>query len=720
MNNAIIRKTIVFGLFLIPFIPLYVSTSMFFPFITGKNFAFRIIVEIVFALWALLAIRDASYRPRKTPILLACVAFVGVLIVANSFGLNPSRSFWSNYERMEGLISHLHFLAYFVVLSSVLKTESDWFKFFHTSIFVSMLVGFFGLYQLGGYAPINQGGVRVDAQFGNAIYLAVYLMFHIFIVLTYLVRYRAASILRYVYGALLLLHMFVLYHTATRGAILGLILGMIITAGIIFWGREGASRVIAKRFLVGVLVLIAIFISARNTDFVQKSPVLRRFSSFNETTIVSRFRYIWPGAFKGFLENPILGWGQENYNLVFNKNYDPRLYAQEQWFDRAHNAALDWLIAGGIFGLVSYLALFGAALYSLYKARDSQLSFYDRALIAGMITGYFLQNLSVFDNLTSYMLFFAVLAYVHVKTADPERHPVIFEQIIVTSEVRQIVSAAVAICLVGTLYVANVKPILASQTLIYAISPQSGGAPAQFEYFKKAIALNSFGTTEAREQLVTFASRVIADPASDDAFKQEVQSFTRDEILKQVDSSPTDARYRLFAGSLFARMQFYDDGIAQLIKAVENSPNKQTLLFELGSTYLNQGDVQSALPVMQKAYELEPSFEEAAKIYALTLIYAKDYEAAEKILVPKFGPSITLNDDRFLLAFVRVKDYPRVIEIWSKRIEANPNDARAHASLAIAYREAGQKKKVLPSLKKAMELDPSLTEPIKKEFKEFF
>ena len=39
------------GLFAIPLLPLYVSSSMLFPFITGKNFAFRIIVEIAFIFW---------------------------------------------------------------------------------------------------------------------------------------------------------------------------------------------------------------------------------------------------------------------------------------------------------------------------------------------------------------------------------------------------------------------------------------------------------------------------------------------------------------------------------------------------------------------------------------------------------------------------------------------------------------------------------------------
>ena len=49
--NTILRRIIIGSIFLVPFIPLIVAPSMFFPFITGKNFAFRILVEIMFAFW---------------------------------------------------------------------------------------------------------------------------------------------------------------------------------------------------------------------------------------------------------------------------------------------------------------------------------------------------------------------------------------------------------------------------------------------------------------------------------------------------------------------------------------------------------------------------------------------------------------------------------------------------------------------------------------------
>ena len=103
------------GLFIVPFIPLYVSRVLFFPYITGKAFAFRILVEIAFATWLFLAIFYKEYRPKKSALLIALSAFILIVTLATIFGVNPYKSFWSNYERMEGLVTYLHLFAYFLV-----------------------------------------------------------------------------------------------------------------------------------------------------------------------------------------------------------------------------------------------------------------------------------------------------------------------------------------------------------------------------------------------------------------------------------------------------------------------------------------------------------------------------------------------------------------------------------------------------------------------------
>ena len=64
-SNALQKQITFWGLSLLLVTPLLVANFLFFPFITGKNFFFRIIVEILTALWLSKCLVDASWRPRK-------------------------------------------------------------------------------------------------------------------------------------------------------------------------------------------------------------------------------------------------------------------------------------------------------------------------------------------------------------------------------------------------------------------------------------------------------------------------------------------------------------------------------------------------------------------------------------------------------------------------------------------------------------------------------
>ena len=104
----IAKGAVFIGIFLVPFISLYVANQMFFPFITGKNFAFRIIVEVIFAAWVILALYEPLYRPKFSWIAAGFVSLIGVMAVANALGEFPLKSFWSNFERMEGYVTLVH------------------------------------------------------------------------------------------------------------------------------------------------------------------------------------------------------------------------------------------------------------------------------------------------------------------------------------------------------------------------------------------------------------------------------------------------------------------------------------------------------------------------------------------------------------------------------------------------------------------------------------
>lgn len=716
--QKILKYTLWGGVFLVPFIPLIVANEMLFPFIVGKNFSFRIIVEILFGVWLLLAYWDTSYRPKISVVLITATVFTGIIALADFFGENPFKSIWSNYERMEGLVGLVHLYAYFLIIIAVLNTEKLWERFLNVSLGVSVIMGIYGLFQLGGVLEINQGGVRVDGTFGNASYLAVYTLFNIFIAAFMALKQKREMWMRGVYGAIILLNLVMLYFTATRGAILGLLVGVFVTTILIalFERKHPALKKIAIGIFAGIIILVGGFFIVKDTEFVKESQVLSRFASIslNETTTKSRFM-VWNMAYQGFKEKPLLGWGQENFNFVFNKYYDPGMYGQEPWFDRTHNVFFDWLIVGGVFGLLAYLSLFISALYLLW-IRVTSLSVVSKSILTGLFAGYFFQNLFVFDNLISYILFFSILGYIHsVSTRDTDFR-VFFGKIMMRIKtlfgggvMNIIVAPLIVIVVIFSLYFFNYKAIVTNYTLLDALKPQESGLSKNLELFEKALTYNSFGGQEVREQLsqVAFTISNVAEIPQD--IKNSFILFTDKELQKQIELVPNDARHHLFYASFLDRNGRYDEAVAHYEKAIELSPNKQAIYFGLVGAYLNKGEMKKALELARYAFELEPKYNDARKVYAVIAIYNKDDALAEELLIPVFG-TVTPDDDRLVSAYTATGQYDKVVVIWKERVEKNPDNPQFRLSLAAAYLGNGERGKAIKEVEKVMAVTPEFKE----------
>src|SRR3989344_44404 len=458
--NAILRNALVLGLFLVPLVPLIVAAtpfpSLFFPYITGKNFTFRILVELMTAGWLILALRDASYRPRRTLLLIAVALFTLIVALADAFSVNPFKSFGSNFERMEGFVTIAHLCLYFLVLGAILRTEGSWKNFWHVSLGAAFIASLYAITQLLGWFPMHQGD-RPDSTLGNATYLAGYLLFHVFIA-GFLFLRAEGNLVRYAYAALGILYAAVVYLTASRGAFLGLLAGSIIAAVIvILWGREHRrARQWALGSIIAVVALVGLFFAVKDTTFVRENHVLGRLASISLEAGKSRF-LIWNMAWEGFKDRPLLGWGQEGFNFVFNTYYDPKMYDQESWFDRVHNVFLDWLIAAGILGLISSLSLYAVAFLSIWR-RGVFESVLERAVLTGLITAYAVHNFFVFDNIASYLLFFALLAFLSVR-AEGGASPLFSRFMPNRGAIDRIAMPLIIVAVIFVIYIVNVRGI---------------------------------------------------------------------------------------------------------------------------------------------------------------------------------------------------------------------------------------------------------------------
>lgn len=705
----LIKYVLYAGIFAVPFLAFIVSSSMFFPFITGKNFSFRIITEVMTALWLVLMLFDARYKPTKSWVLAMLAIFVGIVALSSIFGENFYRSFWSNYERMEGLVTYLHLLAYFLVLAGTMKTEKIWNWLFNTTLFASVIMAFYGIFQLWGVLITHQGD-RTDATLGNASYLAIYMVFHIFLATA--LFYRARDFRKWIYLFVIALESFILYHTATRGAILGIIGGFLISwllIAILSSGKK--SKLVHISLLGGMAVIIAGFLFLKTTDFVKNNAVLTRFAGISTTEGTTESRLtIWKMSWQGFKEKPIFGWGQENFNLVFNKYYEPILYKQEPWFDRAHNVFFDRLTTNGIFGLLSYLGLLGVALYYLWsKRKKTGLSVEDSAMFGSMFLAYFFHNLFVFDNLISLILFATFLAYVNFRSkanASIQTIKTIKNEAPGVNYGKAVYAVIIGVAFAFVIYIVNIPGILASKSIINAFSLYSkGDAKGAFEGFQKAISYNSFGSMEAREHLSSFAMQVYSNPNLEQAFRDKVVNYTIDELKKQNEQYPNDIREMIFLATVYNKTQKYNEAISLLNRAIEIAPKKQQLYFELGTSYLNKGDYENGMATLKKSFDLDQTFEDARRIYAVSAIFAGQDGLAEELMKEHGG--VIQDDERFLKAYAQKNNYEKVVAILKVFIDKNPTNVQHRLNLAAVYLQKGQRAKSVEQLQKAIEANPS-------------
>lgn len=702
--------SVIAGLFATLITPLIVVDSLFFPFITGKAFYFRILVEITLALWIILAILNKKYRPVFSWILGSVGIFLLVIFFSNIFGANAYRSFWSNFERMDGFISLLHLGAFFLVLISVFKSRKIWFWFLNSSLIVNLIVLTSGFIQLAGLAEIHQGGARLDATLGNATYLAIYALIHIFIALFLMVRTGKGA--RVFYAITVLLNLVILYNTQTRGSMLGLIGGLLISAVLYaIFSKPSLGKKVSITVILGVIFLVGGFVSIKNTSFVQENPTLNRFAniSITETKTQARY-YIWPMALRGFSEKPILGWGQGNFSYIFQKHYVPEMHSHEPWFDSSHNVFLDWLVAGGILGFLAYLSIMIFSFKNIWKIEDLK----EKVILLGLLSGYLIHNIFVFDNLVSYILFFSIIGLVHYETTK-NKEP-LYKKEFSKNKAIPIAIPIVLVLLSLGIYQINLKPLAASTNLIDGLQSQKVDktvyppkvvlktAEERIESFKKALAFNTLADTQIREQMVDNIFSILNNSNLTEEERVEVINFVIQEIEKEIKAEPEDAKFRMVAGTFYLNIGQVEKALAHLQKAVNLTPQKQVVLMQLGAGYYQAGEKEKAFELFKRAYELDKTYLEAAKFYAMYAILENKTEIFDK-LVKENGP-IVVNNNIFKSLLQR-GEYKRAIELAKGFLEERPDNNGVREILTILYILTNQKQEAIETLEEASSIDPS-------------
>jgi len=583
------------------FTPLVINTKFFFPFVAPKTIFFRIIVEVILVAYLFLVAINKSFRPRITPLTIAVVLFLAIFILASFAGINPHRSFWSTNERMTGILTMLHLFAFFLILSSVWRERKDWERVLGVSIIVGVILS---LYILLGNEVSSRGGGTI----GNTSFMAAYLLFDVFFAITLLLAKR--GLWQIFAGISLLIMTPVLLNSTGRGAIVAFFGGLFLLGlGYLLFSQKTTLKRLAWAIIL-VLVISGILLAV-----IQPALVTNELD-VNFKEMKSRF-VVWEKGWKGFLERPILGWGPENFIVVFGKYFNSCMFlgecGNEIWFDRVHNIVLDTLVTTGLAGLFSYLAIFFVAIYGLLKLVpqivDRKNIFFPLGLTVVLLS-YFFQNLLVFDMINTYLVFFLALGFINFliqKQAQPvERKDAIIKSL------NPIFASAVLIAAVFILWTCNIQPLSANRNIIKMVNSQDVQAVSLF--FEKS--LNSW--MEKYEPREYFAQKMTKPVSGDLSAEQKkifngVFNLAESEMEKSARENPLDFRPHLFLGELYLQSYRFSDNQEKIVRAdqvleeaIQLSPTNQQGYWNLAEVKLAEGNIGETISLLQKAVELEP------------------------------------------------------------------------------------------------------------------
>ncbi len=702
-------RIIEWGTYLALFTPFIFIRDYFFPFVVPKTIFFRIVVDIIFIPYILLAVSNSKYRPKITPLTISITIFLGILILTSITGVNFARSFWSVFERMTGLLTFFHLFVFYIVLTSVFKERKYWERILTVSILACVLISFL---VLTSEDPVTRGG----GTLGNSSFFSAYLLFNIFFTIILLVI--KVDFWRIFYGISLILFLFALFFNQggfTKGAVSAFMVGIfiLIFGSLMFYLLSSGKKTSKNIAFFLIILLILGTLGFFQLDFT-KEKIAKVWQS---SSIQSRL-VVWKMGWEGWQERPWLGWGLENFNIPFAKYFDPALpLTQDIWYDRVHNIILDTGVTSGIVGLLSYLSIFGVAIFELFKLLPKIVDKRNIVIPLGMIAllvVYFLQNIWVFDMISSYVVLFLSLAFINFLISPQKEES---EIKLKTSSIYPLIGSLLIIITIFSLFFGNIQPARASKFIVRGLSyPLESAMPV----FQKALSLSPISQFEAPEQLLTRIVNLAQEPNQNQKLLEEGLKMAEEEMKKTIEKNPLDFRNYLFLGKYYNSLyQITNDknnlNLAEqaLQKAEELSPKNQQVYWFLAQMRLFEGKTEEAIEFLQKAVDLEPRLAQSHWYLALSYSTAGKYDLAlnEVKEAEKLGYNWKNRIDgikQVIVIYKGLGDTTNLLSLYERGVIISPEDATLWANLADIYASVGEREKAKAAAEKILELKPEM------------
>lgn len=721
-----------------------VFKNLLFPYITSKQIFFNVLIEILFIFWIAFIIKYPEYRPKKSWITIGLLSYFAVLLVSSFFGVDFNLSFWGDAERMLGVFHLLHFLIFYLIIISVMRTWQDWRNLLLISVSASFILALYGIGERFGYFYNPYGSGRIVTTLGNSAYVGGFAIFNFFFALILLVKEKSKYLRAYLGLAIFLIFLMLLF-SETRGAYLGFAFAMVFLSFLFSVFSKNKKIKTGGLAVFGILIIMAVGLFAgRNSQFIQDNGLLRRMTEFSMKSATMQTRLIsWKTAFLDFPNHPVLGTGSGNFAISFDKYFDPKFLdhtTSETYFDRAHNNIVDIISTTGLLGIIAYLLIFGSAIYYLIVGfGKGRIDFYEFSIILALMAAYFIQNLVVFDSLVTYMslmIMLGLIYYLYNKEME-EKIYLSQDRKLSNKEIYSIAGAGLLMFFI--LFQYNLKPYLMMSKTIQAQVLIGGRKYSEaIEKYQEALSANTILDRDSRTNLartITGSPQILSSLEKEQML--EAIDFVKEEMEKNLVYNEGDSMMQLIYAQFLdtaskqtaeydksKSLSYSDQSLEAINKSISASPGRPPVYFVKSFIELYRGESDKAIETMKYAVNLNPRYIDStcqlAKIYFALKQEGNAYEQMDKCLENNGAPEINnLGLIKILINhYIEKEDNKKVLGLYGELIKYEKGDFKHWINLAKLLKQDGQKENAGEAALKAAEINPELESSVKEFLKE--
>ena len=731
-----VRKVLPYLLLAPAVLPLVYADGLLYPFVAPKTLLFRALGIVVFAAvcYLVLSGREFYWSRLRNKLSWIPLALLAVAYVTSLFGVDFYHSFWSIYDRGDGLLTLTTAVVFFY--GTLLYADRNFLpRLFKVVAWVATAVSAYVVLQwLAEITGINflliaEARGRVGGTFGNAAFLAAYLGMTVWATLAVAGEARGAWKKAYYSGAVLQLLAIVL--AATRGTLLAFLVVGFLTLLYFAWNGRGKARMGSRIGLVGLIILAGLFFAFRAPLSTSSFEPVRRVASASLTDLtVSSRLFIWQHVFGEAMKKPFTGYGAERIEMLFDRVYDPSAIF-EQWFDRTHNAFLDYFVQFGIFGALLYAGLIGALGYTglaLWRMKERFGIF-----LLLLACTYAIQNFFVFDTAMTLWLLLAMLAaafaYTRPAVGGASAQDAASREIPFALRFRtpQVLSYGVAAVVLILLYPVAVQPLRANLLLAQGYTYHVTDVARAIAAFQKGLSLGTYAEIEYGYQAYSMYTdnqqTLLAGEARVAAYRYELDTLT-----KNFERYPYDARTATYLAHVLDSApdgEPVDEAFLRSVlgRAIELSPKRAQANYILANIPLKKGDAsqqtaernryyREAIGLLEEYAARVPNFSEPRFIIASLYVVMGDRVsgkrwADEGLPLYKGGTDIARKALRYYIA---VEDWPNVKRFLTDIVKDKPTDYPILYDLAKAELLTGNRERALQIVQELRLKAPGLVE----------